>query len=260
MSVLPPPPGEGDDGQARPESHPVHHVPPGGPDLPPLPAGIIIPDDLSELDEEIAGVRRELRHTRRMARLRALPGVRRVPAHGLPGTLVVLSLFAIALLGTLLMAFPPGRGSPRPTARPLASPVEKVGTQGGLLPRVDLVDGAGRQTPARALRPAVLAVVPPGCACADQLRGVSSQAHEFGLSTYFIEPRAVPAQGVSVSQLSRQTGLSGFVDPDGRVMALAPKPDKVELLLVSPDGRLASPPLAYSLGERLEQPLAGVAK
>jgi hypothetical protein len=195
-----------------------------------------------------------------MARLRALPGVRRVPAHGLPGTLVVLSLFAIALLGTLLMAFPPGRGSPRPAARPLASPAAKVGTQGGLLPMVDLVDGADRRTPARALRPAVVAVVPAGCACADQLHSVTTQAHEFGLSTYFIEPKAVPARGVSVSQLSRETGLSGFVDADGRLMALAPSPDKVGLLLVSPDGRLASPPLAYSLGQRLEQPLAGVAK
>src|SRR3954464_7348274 len=156
MSVLPPPPGEGDDGQARPESHPVHHVPPGGPDLPPLPAGIVIPDDLSALDEEIAGVRRELRRARRMARIRSVPGLRRFPAHGVPGTLVVLSLFAIALLGTLLMAFPPGRGSTRPTARPLASPSENVGTRGGLIPMVDLVDGADRQTPARALRPAVL--------------------------------------------------------------------------------------------------------
>jgi hypothetical protein len=260
MSVLPPPPGEGDDGQARPESHPVHHVPPGGPDLPPLPPGIIIPDDLSALDEEIAGVRRELRQARRLARIRSIPGLRRLPAHGLPGTLVVLSLFAIALLGTLLMAFPPGRGSPRPTARPLASPTESVGARGGLVPGVDLVDGASRRTPARVLRPAVLALVPGGCACAEQLRRVTSQAHEFGLSAYFIEPKRVPARGVSVSQLSQQAGLSGFVDPSGRLMALAPTAGKIGLLLVSPDGRLATSPLTYTLGDRLEQPLASVAK
>jgi len=238
----------------------VHHVPPGGPDLPPLPAGIVIPDDLSALDEEIAGVRRELRRARRMARIHSVPGLRRFPASGVPGTLVVLSLFAIALLGTLLMAFPPGRGSTRPTARPLASPSENVGTRGGLIPMVDLVDGADRQTPARALRPAVLALLPAGCACADQVRNVSVQASEFGLSTYFIERNPRAGQGVSPSQLSQQTGISGFLDPDGRLMALAPTAGKVGLLLVSPDGRLASAPLTYSLGDRLEQALANVAK
>src|SRR3954454_1919566 len=98
MSVLPPPPGEGDDGQARPENHPVHHVPPGGPDLPPLPAGIVIPDDLSALDDEIAGVRRELRRARRAARMSSIPGLRRFPASGVAGTLIALRLFAITLL------------------------------------------------------------------------------------------------------------------------------------------------------------------
>jgi hypothetical protein len=260
MSVLPPPPGEGDDGQARPESHPVHHVPPGGPDLPPLPTDVVIPDDLSALDEEIAGVRRELRHQRRMARIRAIPGLRHFPARGLPGTLVVLSLFAIALLGTLLMAFPPGRGSPRPTAQPLASPTEKVGTRGGLVPMAELLDGTNRETPVRVLRPAVLALTPAGCRCADQLRSIATQAHEFGLSTYFIERKPVPSQGVPLLDLSQQTNLSGFLDPKGQVMALAPGGGKIGLLLVSPDGRLASPPLTYSPGDRLEQPLASVAK
>jgi hypothetical protein len=259
MSVLPPPPGEGDDGQARSESHPVHHVPPGGPDLPPLPADIVIPDDLSALDEEVIGVRRELRRQRRLARIRSIPGLRHVPARGLPGTLVILSLFAIALLGTLLMAFPPGRNSPRPTARPIASPAEKIGTRGGLVPMVDLVDGADRQTPARVLRPAVLALTPAGCPCAEQLRSIATQANEFGLSTYFIERRQ-PPQGVSVAQLSEQTRLSGFLDPGGRLTALAPTEGKVGLLLVSPDGRLAHAPMTYTLGDRLEQSLADVAK
>lgn len=260
MSVLPPPPGDGDDGQARPESRPVHHVPPGGPELPPLPPGIEIPDDLSALDDEVAGVRRELRRERRLARLQSVPLLRRFPARGLPGTLVVLSLFAIALLGTLLMAFPPGRSSPRPTARPLASPSEKVGTRGGLVPMADLIDVTGRETPVRMLRPAVLALVPSGCGCADQLRAVSTQSHEFGLSTYFIEAKPVPSGGVSISTLSQQTDLSGFLDPKGQVTSLAPATGQVGLLLVSPDGRLVRAPLAYSLGDRLEQPLADVAK
>ena len=209
MSVLPPPPGDGDDGQARPESHPVHHVPPGGPDLPPLPPGIVIPDDLSALADEIAGVRRELRHQRRMARLSTIPVLRRFPTQGLPGTVVVLSLFAIALLGTLLMAFPPGRNSPRAIARPLASPTERVGTRGGLVPMVDLVDATGRETPARTLRPAVLAYVPAGCACADQLDNIAAQAHEFGLSTFFIEGKSVPSSGVPLADLSAKTNLTG---------------------------------------------------
>jgi hypothetical protein len=260
MSVLPPPPGDGDDGQARPESHPVHHVPPGGPDLPPLPPGIVIPDDLSALDEEIAGVRRELRRELRVARIQSIPILRRIPPGGLSGTLVVMSLFAIALLGTLLMAFPPGRNSPRATARPLASPTEKVGTQGGLVPMVDLLDDTGRETPARTIRPAVLASVPAGCSCADQLRNVSAQAHEFGLSTYFIEGKSVPAGGLSISKLSGQANLTGFIDSSGQLAGFTPSPGKVTLWLVSPNGRLALAPFAYSPGDRLEQPLAGVVK
>jgi hypothetical protein len=260
MSVLPPPPGDGDDGQARPESHPVHHVPPGGPELPPLPADIVIPDDLSALDEEILGIRRELRRERRMARIQSVPVLRRFPARGLPGTFVVLSLFAIALLGTLLMAFPPGRNSPRATARPLASPTQSVGTRGGLVPMVDLLDTTGRQTPARTLRPAVLAIVPAGCHCADQLRGIAAQAHEFGLSTFFIEPKRIPAGGISVSKLSEQTNLTGYFDPSGKLTSLAPSATNVALVPVAPDGRLPLAPFTYHPGERLEQPLADVVK
>jgi hypothetical protein len=260
MSVLPPPPGDGDDGQARPESHPVHHVPPGGPDLPPLPADLVIPDDLSELDEETAIVRRELRHAQRVARLRMLPVLRRFPARGLSGTLVVLSLFSIALLGTLLMAFPPGRNSPQLTARPLASPTEKVGTRGGLVPTADLVDATGRETPSRVVRPAVLAKVPPGCQCADPLRRVAAQAHEFGLSTYFFQDKPNPTSGLSLSKLSDQTGLTGFVDPSGHLTAFGPAAGKLTLWLVSANGRLARAPFVYTPGQRLEQQLADVTR
>jgi hypothetical protein len=260
MSVLPPPPGDGDDGQARPESHPVHHVPPGGPDLPPLPADVVIPDDLSALDEEIVGIRRQLRRERRLARIQSVPVLRRFPARGLPGTFVVLSLFAIALLGTLLMAFPPGRNSPRATARPLASPAERVGTRGGLVPMVDVLDTTGRETPVRTLRPAVLAIVPAGCQCADQLRSIAAQSHEFGLSTYFIEPKKIPSGGVSLSKLSTQTNLNGYFDPSGKLTSLAPSPTNVGLVPVSPDGRLPLAPFTYHPGDRLEQALANVVK
>ena len=260
MSVLPPPPGDGDDGQARPENHPVHHVPPGGPDLPPLPMGIVIPDDLSALDEEVTDVRRELRRELRMARLQSIPVLRRIPARGLSGTLLVMSLFAIALLGTLLMAFPPGRNTPRATARPLASPTEKVGTRGGLVPMVDLLDDTGRETPARTLRPAVLAYVPAGCACADQLRTIAAKGHEFGLSTYFIEGKSLPAGGDSIAHLSQQANLSGFTDSSGQLAGFVPSPGKVTLWPVSPNGQLALAPFAYSPGDQLEQPLAQVVR
>jgi hypothetical protein len=261
MSVLPPPPGDGDDGQARPEGRPVHHVPPGGPDLPPLPAGVVIPDDLSALEEEVSLVRRELRRERRTARWQSLPVLRRMPARGLPGTFVILSLFAITLLGTMLMAFPPGRGMSRVTARPLASPTQPVGTRGGLLPAVDLVDGAGRETPVRILRPAVVAIVAAGCHCAAALNSVATQAHEFELDTVFVEPKKTLADGdLPLPQLSQDTGLSGYLDPNGRLMSLAPKGSPISLLLVSADGTLARGPIAFTLGQRLEQPLADVAK
>jgi hypothetical protein len=122
----------------------------------------------------------------------------------------------------------------------------------------DLVDATGRKTSARILRPAVLALTPAGCQCADQLRSIAAQAHEFGLSTYFIEPKSGPARGPSLAKLSEQTKLTGFRDESGELTALAPKPDRVGLLLVSSDGRLVRAPITYSLGERIEQPLADV--
>jgi hypothetical protein len=220
----------------------------------------VIPDDLSALDEEIADVRRELRHERRMARLQSIPLLRRFPARGLPGTFLVLSLFAIALLGTLLMAFPPGRNAPRATARPLANPTERVGTRGGLVPMVDLLDATGRETPARTLRPSVLAYVPAGCACADQLLAVAAQAHEFGLSTYFIEGKNIPSGGVSPATLSQQSNLDGYTDTTGKFASFVPSPGNVTLWPVSPNGRLALAPFTYHLGDRLEQPLANLVK
>jgi hypothetical protein len=114
--------------------------------------------------------------------------------------LVITLLVAVALLGATL-AFP-GSTAVHPTTPPvplvLAAPSAAVGTVGGLVPDETLGGQTGTTT-ARALRPALLAVVQTGCTCTAALAHLAEQAASYGLTVYLIGSQAQHAELASLA-------------------------------------------------------------
>lgn len=99
-------------------------------------------------------------------------------------------MVAIVLLGVataavgLVVAAPIGLPTDS-QARPLATPTATPGSVSGLLPEVTLQVGK-RDRPARALRPAVLAVLPAPCQCGLALRDLAGEAGQYALPVVLI--------------------------------------------------------------------------
>lgn len=135
----------------------------GVPDLPPEWAGIVIPDDASELAAETEALRRERRRDHRRDRIQAIFATRRWQRYGLSGPVIALSVLVAGIFGSLLFLLPTGPSSPR--EQQLARPTAAPGSVGGLLPDLQLATSTGSTVRTRDLRPAVVLVLPEGCAC-----------------------------------------------------------------------------------------------
>ncbi len=139
----------------------------GLPDLPPEWGTIVIPDDLTELDDEARPIRRDFRREARRNRWRQRFGRPPIygrdddsPALGLP--LLIMSIAIIATLASLLaIAWPAARAS-RETPPTASHP----STAASALPDITLTDASGAQFQLRGSLPAVILVV-DGCLCAD---------------------------------------------------------------------------------------------
>jgi hypothetical protein len=244
----------------------------------------VVPDDLAGLEDEIRAVQHELgidprcwadgwrgRRARLVARVRRQAGVRRgkAPANGTatPGlgrTLLVGPAVAVVLLliAGLVALFAPATAQPArrsPAPERLATPAAPPGTVGGLVPDVLLTSATGAITPisARTLRPAVLMLVPDGCACVGLVHELIGQVEEYpGLSAALVASGLDPA--VPRMAVVRDGG-------DGRLPALidahsvlattyhgGPPGSVPTLLFVAPDGILTQPPLVFDRGTRIE--------
>ncbi|MGH3320397.1 MAG: hypothetical protein ACRDN9_09480 [Streptosporangiaceae bacterium] len=147
------------------------------------PVDVVIPDDARELDPDVQTYHREVRQERRRALLRRLS--RRVRRFGVIPPISLAILLVVATCGTLVTVLTPN--APRqPSKSPLARPLTaRTGQVGGLLPDIRVRTGR-RWTPLRVLRPAVLALVPEHCRCADAADTLTRQAGEIGVPVYFV--------------------------------------------------------------------------
>ena len=161
---------------------------PGG-----IPAGahLVVPDDARELARDIAAWRREERWKRRRRRVERMFGGRSSSTRALSAPIIITLMIAAALLGATLIF--PGRTPEHPATAPvplvLAAPSAALGTVGGLVPDDALVGPTGTTT-ARALRPALLAVTQPECACGAALTHLAQEAADNGLTIYLIGSQA----------------------------------------------------------------------
>jgi hypothetical protein len=139
----------------------------GLPGLPEEWGVIVVPDDLSELSEEVAAVRAELRRSEqqtRWQRFAARPGMRtlrRVGAASLRAPVLIISMAVLVTVASLFASAWPG-----PARTPAAQRTATTTTDDRRekLPALDLIGLDGRTVPLRGQLPAVV-LLTDGCEC-----------------------------------------------------------------------------------------------
>lgn len=202
------------------------------------PVNIVVPDDARELDRDVLAYRREQRARRRRQRfgrlLRPLRGFG-PGGHGsvlpLIAACVALSMLAGALLSVVAISPasaptvpPPAPGSP--SAAPLPAGLTELPAGTFTL--------SGKPKPVRAVTSAVVALVPPDCACDAALRRLAAQSTAAGVSLYFV------GEGRAISQVpalaARDGGSAAAAGADtGNVLGAAYRPAGLTVLLVYSD-------------------------
>lgn len=224
---------------------------------------VVVPDDLRELDAEVAAYRRELELARRQRRRQQLlrrltPGWAR---GGLPSPLFTTVLLLVATTALLLSVFAPvtQQSQHQLQVSSLAHPRQAPGTVGGLMPDVQLVSG-GREIGTRVIRPAIFVLLPAGCKCNSLISQVVSQANEIQPAPFTILVSTgsdMTAAKLAVASDAGHGDANGVRDVDGvlartyHASATAPT-----LVLVAANGVVISSPLAFHDGDRLETALA----
>jgi hypothetical protein len=179
------------------------------------PVDIEVPDDARELDRDVQAYRRELRSQRRRTLARKLAGP--LTRDGMVLPLLAGCLALTLLAATLLTVFTVGQGvDSGPLGRPGASrsapaPAVPGGTAAALTPAPPkgllpdayvMADGVGE--PLRELigPVLVLALIPQGCNCFNDLRQLTVEAEKGGALVYLVGMR-----NADVSSLPRRLDL-----------------------------------------------------
>jgi hypothetical protein len=199
------------------------------------PVNIVIPDDARELDRDVLAYRREMRAQRRRQRfLRLLRPFYRSRFGG-PTAIVPLIALCLALAlvgGALLSVVTMNPADPTASATPTSGQADQPSGPSAL--PAGSVRVAGQDEPVRSLVSSVLALVPAGCDCSEQLDRLAGQTVTAGVPLYFV------GTGTTSQQLAAETTLYGdnhavaADDVDG-VLANAYRPDGLTVLLVDRD-------------------------
>jgi hypothetical protein len=130
----------------------------------------------------------------------------------------------------------PGAGS-QPGANPAAGPAPVVGQIGGPLPDGTLLV-AGQPTRLRLLPPAVFALVPAGCECAQAVHQLAGQAASAHVALYLVGSGTGAAQ---VGQLAGAAALrtAQVAEDSGSVLRRTYRPSGLTAILVHGDGSVA---------------------
>ncbi|MEU8815965.1 hypothetical protein [Actinoplanes sp. NPDC048796] len=141
--------------------------PDGLPDLPEEWGVIVIPDDLSELSDEVEAVREELRLTgpptrwQRFARRPAVRRLRRLGGKAMRAPVLIISMAVLVTVASLFASAWPGPPRQPAAQRTAATPSDSATT----LPALELLGADGDTVPLNRQLPAVILLI-DGCACA----------------------------------------------------------------------------------------------
>jgi hypothetical protein len=197
---------------------------------------VVVPDDISALDADVRALYRERRAAARRRLLRRL-----VPLHRLSAPVVIVALILASGVAGLVVLFHPRRTGLDPAA-PLATSSARIGEPGGLVPDVRLALADGSTKPVRDYRPAVLALVPTGCACDTALRESALTAARHRVVFVLVGPAAPPPPTASGDRgtILRGTDASGALARTyGASGPRAHAAGSPILVLVAGDGRVS---------------------
>lgn len=155
--------------------------------------GVVVPDDLSELQPDVEAYHRELRLAARRRRFARVTRTAAWQRFALPATVAVGSLaVAGAVFAILTLGHPQPVIGPQPA--PIATaPAASTGSIGGLLPSLTVRTDAGPIN-VRDLRPALVALVPLHCNCAALINALAGQAQEVTLPLVVVAPSTTDAE------------------------------------------------------------------
>ncbi|GIE98002.1 hypothetical protein [Paractinoplanes rishiriensis] len=220
------------------------------PDLPEEWGVIVIPDDLSELDDEVEAIRAELRLTdestrwSRFANRPAMRRVRRIASTGLRAPVLIISMAVLVTVASLFASAWPG--PPRqPATQRTAATAEARST---VLPALELVGTDGQTVPLNGRLPAVILFVEK-CDCATLVSDtVAAVRPEIAVLTVAGSAAAATAAGTPPTGATPQAQgkyVRSLHDPAGNVRdqlglpALTQTDDTAAILLVDKSGHIA---------------------
>lgn len=219
--------------------------PDGLPGFPPEWGRVVIPDDASELAQETAKVRRELRRDLLFRRY-GLRSSRRLRHLALP---IVLLIMAVLVATTSLFAavWPTGQtqgGKPATDGRDPSSTTSGPDALrvGDPLPDLILIDASGTPVTLRDAHPAVI-LLTRQCACAGLIGGTARAAAGSGVPVLVVGAHTRPALPSPAPNVRIQT----MTDPNGVLSnavagaaAHVPDPRSGAALLVDAKGKLVT--------------------
>ncbi|GAA3222832.1 hypothetical protein [Actinocorallia longicatena] len=169
---------------------------------------VVVPDDARELEADITAYRREER--RRLQRVRMARILGPLTRHGIAAPLIAGALVIALVSGALMTFFGPRVPAPQPTMS-LTTPTPVPGEVGGVLPDVRL-RWDGREHPAEEMRPALIVIVPSGCACSEALVDLTDQAFNQPVKVFMMADRR--RSGLSVADAHKE--LAAVSGPAGK--------------------------------------------
>lgn len=166
------------------------------PDLPEEWGVIVIPDDLSELDDEVEAIRAELRQAGKRSRWQqfaarpAIRRLRRVGAAAVKAPVLVISMAVLVTVASLFASAWPG-----PPGSPNTPRTASTADGPGSLPALELVGTDGQNVALLAQLPAVV-LVTDGCDCA-QLVADTTAAVRPDIAVVTVSSTAPPSTGIT---------------------------------------------------------------
>jgi hypothetical protein len=227
-------------------------------DLPPI--EVTVPDDLSELDEEVQAYQRE--QEARQQRLTGRPG--RAAAggwlrSGRSGPVSAAILLAMALVGALASLLAPSRDSPPRPPSPLATHATAAPGQAGALLPAGQVRVDGEPVDLRSVRPGVFALVTPACNCRREVDQLVRAAAQYRLQVLLV-PTAAGDSGDFRELIARVArGSAQPAEDTDAALRTAYAPRELTVILVRADGVVSAVHRGLRQPQRLELDLARLA-
>jgi len=214
---------------------------------------VVVPDDLRSLQPDIDAYHREVRAARRRRRRERIAHTLLWRRWSFPVG-VLTGVLALAATVVTLLAVDGAARPGHPRAVPLATPTLAPGRVGGLLPAATLTTTAGTRVDARALRPALLVLLPAHCDCVKLLDSLAAQAAEVQVQLAVIGSGRPDAEVASLpGQLHHGPVLAAY-DATG-ALASAYDTSGVTALVVQRDGVVSYVQSDLTASSRLELPL-----